>query len=134
MTYLDHKGGTSWRPLRLQFAGALYHVTSRGNARGKVFFTDATVSCFCARCRASSAGRCAAGPPRGAFKGANVEKFNISRFRRLTAVPRSERPPGRSGFGVDVPSSVIHVKSHRSFSIPQFTLRYEGFGFLIREH
>jgi hypothetical protein len=29
------------RPLRLQFAGAIYHVTSRGNARGKVFFTDA---------------------------------------------------------------------------------------------
>ena len=28
------------RPRRLQFAGAVYHVTSRGNARGKVFFTD----------------------------------------------------------------------------------------------
>jgi REP-associated tyrosine transposase len=29
------------RPLRLQFPGAVYHVTSRGNARQKVFFTDA---------------------------------------------------------------------------------------------
>lgn len=28
------------RPLRLEFAGAVYHLTSRGNARQKVFFTD----------------------------------------------------------------------------------------------
>ncbi len=28
------------RPLRLEFAGAIYHLTSRGNARQKVFFTD----------------------------------------------------------------------------------------------
>lgn len=122
------------RPLRLQFAGAIYHVTSHGNARGKVFFTDAdprVVSAHTVERRQPA--RCAAGPPRGAFKGANVQKFKVSRFRRLTAVPRSERPPGRSGFGVDV-SSVMRVKSHRSFSIPQFTLRYEGFGFLIREH
>jgi hypothetical protein len=28
------------RPLRLQFAGAVYHLTSRGNARQKIFFTD----------------------------------------------------------------------------------------------
>lgn len=27
------------RPLRLEFEGALYHVTARGNERGKVFFT-----------------------------------------------------------------------------------------------
>jgi len=29
------------RPPRKQFAGALYHVTSRGNGRGKIFFADA---------------------------------------------------------------------------------------------
>jgi len=28
------------RPLRIEFEGALYHVTSRGNDRGKIFFTD----------------------------------------------------------------------------------------------
>lgn len=28
------------RPLRLEFPGAIYHLTSRGNARQKVFFTD----------------------------------------------------------------------------------------------
>jgi putative transposase len=28
------------RPLRLEFAGAVYHLTSRGNARQKVFFAD----------------------------------------------------------------------------------------------
>ena len=28
------------RPLRVEFAGAIYHLTSRGNARQKVFFTD----------------------------------------------------------------------------------------------
>ena len=28
------------RPLRLQFAGAVYHLTSRGNARQKIFFDD----------------------------------------------------------------------------------------------
>ena len=28
------------RPLRIEFAGALYHVTSRGNARADIFFTD----------------------------------------------------------------------------------------------
>ncbi|HLA83463.1 MAG TPA: transposase [Thermoguttaceae bacterium] len=28
------------RPLRLEFAGAVYHLTSRGNARQKVFFSD----------------------------------------------------------------------------------------------
>ena len=28
------------RPLRLEFAGAIYHLTSRGNARQKVFFAD----------------------------------------------------------------------------------------------
>jgi putative transposase len=28
------------RPLRIQFPGALYHVTSRGNERAPIFFTD----------------------------------------------------------------------------------------------
>ena len=28
------------RPLRLEFKGAVYHLTSRGNARQKVFFSD----------------------------------------------------------------------------------------------
>ena len=28
------------RPLRLEFAGALYHVTARGNARQKIFLAD----------------------------------------------------------------------------------------------
>jgi len=28
------------RPLRIEFSGAVYHLTSRGNARQKVFFTD----------------------------------------------------------------------------------------------
>ncbi|HEX5607293.1 MAG TPA: transposase [Candidatus Binatia bacterium] len=34
------------RPLRLQFPGAIYHVTSRGNSRQKVFFTDADRELF----------------------------------------------------------------------------------------
>ena len=34
------------RPLRLQFPGAVYHVTGRGNARQKVFFTDADRELF----------------------------------------------------------------------------------------
>lgn len=29
------------RPLRIEYEGALYHVTTRGNERGKVFFTKA---------------------------------------------------------------------------------------------
>jgi len=28
------------RPLRIEFDGALYHVTSRGNAREPIFITD----------------------------------------------------------------------------------------------
>ena len=28
------------RPLRIEFPGAVYHVTSRGNARQKIFFDD----------------------------------------------------------------------------------------------
>src|SRR6266545_2925946 len=34
------------RPLRLEFPGAIYHLTSRGNARQKVFFTDADREVF----------------------------------------------------------------------------------------
>lgn len=36
------------RPLRLQFAGALYHVTSRGNGRADIYFTDADRSAWLA--------------------------------------------------------------------------------------
>ena len=28
------------RPLRIEFPGAVYHVTSRGNARRKIFLED----------------------------------------------------------------------------------------------
>ena len=28
------------RPLRLEFAGALYHITSRGNRREDIYLTD----------------------------------------------------------------------------------------------
>jgi len=34
------------RPLRLQFPGAVYHVTARGNAREAIFFGDADRSLF----------------------------------------------------------------------------------------
>jgi REP-associated tyrosine transposase len=34
------------RPLRLEFAGAVYHLTSRGNDRQKVFFSDADRELF----------------------------------------------------------------------------------------
>ena len=34
------------RPLRLAFPGAVYHLTSRGNARQKIFFTDADRELF----------------------------------------------------------------------------------------
>ena len=34
------------RPLRLEFRGAIYHLTGRGNARQKVFFTDADRELF----------------------------------------------------------------------------------------
>jgi putative transposase len=34
------------RPLRLEFVDAIYHLTSRGNARQKVFFTDADRELF----------------------------------------------------------------------------------------
>ena len=28
------------RPLRIEFAGALYHITARGNARQEIYLTD----------------------------------------------------------------------------------------------
>lgn len=28
------------RPLRIEFAGALYHVTVRGNAQGEIYLSD----------------------------------------------------------------------------------------------
>ena len=28
------------RPLRIEFAGALYHLTARGNAREDIYLTD----------------------------------------------------------------------------------------------
>src|SRR6267142_1824255 len=34
------------RPLRLEFSGAIYHLTGRGKARQKVFFTDADRELF----------------------------------------------------------------------------------------
>ncbi|MBQ4836861.1 MULTISPECIES: hypothetical protein [Pseudoalteromonas] len=36
------------RPLRIEFAGALYHVTSRGNARQNIFFDDDDYTLFLA--------------------------------------------------------------------------------------
>lgn len=35
------------RPLRLEYEGAFYHITSRGNERGRIFFTDADYRKFC---------------------------------------------------------------------------------------
>ena len=34
------------RPLRIEFPGAIYHVTSRGNARRKIFLDDEDRRCF----------------------------------------------------------------------------------------
>jgi putative transposase len=34
------------RPLRMEFPGAVYHLTSRGNARQKIFFSDADRELF----------------------------------------------------------------------------------------
>ncbi|MDK2595289.1 hypothetical protein [Pseudoalteromonas obscura] len=36
------------RPLRIEFAGALYHVTSRGNTRRNIFFDDGDYMLFLA--------------------------------------------------------------------------------------
>jgi putative transposase len=34
------------RPLRIEFEGALYHITSRGNAGAKIFFTESSRQAF----------------------------------------------------------------------------------------
>ncbi len=34
------------RPLRIEFEGALYHITSRGNARKKIYLDDADLTLF----------------------------------------------------------------------------------------
>jgi len=34
------------RPLRLEFAGALYHITSRGNERKAIYFEDTDFELF----------------------------------------------------------------------------------------
>ena len=34
------------RPLRLEFAGALYHVTARGNERRSIFLSDGDRAAF----------------------------------------------------------------------------------------
>jgi putative transposase len=36
----------SW-PLRLEFAGALYHITSRGNGRNLIYLQDDDFEFFC---------------------------------------------------------------------------------------
>ena len=37
------------RPLRIEYAGAVYHVTSRGNARQKIYCDDANRELFLAK-------------------------------------------------------------------------------------
>jgi len=34
------------RPLRIEFEGAVYHITTRGNARSSIFFTDSDRHAF----------------------------------------------------------------------------------------
>jgi len=34
------------RPLRIEYENALYHVTSRGNARANIYSTDSDRHCF----------------------------------------------------------------------------------------
>ena len=34
------------RPLRIEYPGALYHVTSRGNAKAKIFLDDSDHKAF----------------------------------------------------------------------------------------
>ncbi len=40
------KGTSMARPLRIEFAGALYHATSRGNERREIFFAEEDRSAF----------------------------------------------------------------------------------------
>jgi hypothetical protein len=73
------------RPLRLQYEGAVYHLTSRGNARQKIFWNDddrklflGTLSRVVKRfgwiCHASA-------------------KFRVSRLGFRVALPQSLPPP-----------------------------------------
>ncbi len=32
------------RPLRIEYAGALYHITARGNERKRIYFTNSAVA------------------------------------------------------------------------------------------
>jgi hypothetical protein len=70
------------RPLRLQFAGAIYHVTSRGNARGKVFFNDADRELFL-RTLSSVVSRPLCG--RSASRG--VQRCKCSKVRKQVQTP-----------------------------------------------
>ena len=46
MYFLGGSIASRFLPFRLEFAGAIYHLTGRGNARQKVFFTDADRELF----------------------------------------------------------------------------------------
>ena len=48
MYFLGGSIASRFLAFRLEFAGAIYHLTSRGNARQKVFFTDADRELFLA--------------------------------------------------------------------------------------
>ncbi len=41
------------RPLRIEYEGALYHITARGNERGRIFVGDADQAQFVERLRQS---------------------------------------------------------------------------------
>ena len=46
MYFLGGSIASRFLPFRLEFAGAIYYLTGRGNARQKVFFTDADRELF----------------------------------------------------------------------------------------
>ena len=46
MYFLGGSIASRFLPFRLEFAGAIYHLTGRGNPRQKVFFTDADRELF----------------------------------------------------------------------------------------
>ena len=41
------------RPLRIEYEGALYHITARGNERGRIFVSDSDRAQFLERLRQS---------------------------------------------------------------------------------
>lgn len=51
------------RPLRLEYPGALYHVTGRGNAREVIFFNEADRLTFLKSMSTSVTGAIGAGMP-----------------------------------------------------------------------